>query len=58
MPNLESSPSNKAYQYEIKQTIHGAPVIVRGNPIDEVVADYARLRVKPELKGFEVAIEQ
>ena len=58
MSNVESSPPNKAYRYKIKQTIHGAPVTIKGNPIDEVVADCYRLRVDPESKGFEVATEQ
>jgi hypothetical protein len=58
LSNLESSPPNKAYRYKVKQTIHGAPVKIKGNPIDEVVADYSGVRVKPESKGFEVATEQ
>ena len=58
MSNLESSPQNKPYRYKIKQTIHGAPVTIKGNPIDEVVADNSRIRADPESEGFEVATEQ
>ena len=58
MSNVESSPPNKPYRYKIKQTIHGSPVTIKGNPVDEVVADYSRLKVDPESKGFEVATEQ
>jgi hypothetical protein len=45
------------YRYKIRQTSQGARVIVHGDAIDEIVADYARLRLKLESEGFKVAPE-
>jgi hypothetical protein len=47
------------YRYKIKQqTSQGARVTVYGDAIDEIVADYARFRLKPESEGFKVATEE
>ena len=52
------SPSNKTIdKYKIKRTFHGARVTVYGNAIDQIVADYTRLRLKLESEGFKVAPE-
>jgi hypothetical protein len=48
----------KTYRYKIKQTLKGAIVTVHGDAIDEIVTDYARLRLKLESEGFKVAPEE
>lgn len=60
MINADVSLSIKTttYRYKIKQTSQGAQVTVYGDAIDEIVADYARLRLKLESEGFKVATEE
>jgi hypothetical protein len=53
-----SLPIKKTYRYKIKQTSQGARVTVSGDAIDEIVADYARLRLKLESEGFKIAPEE
>jgi hypothetical protein len=48
----------KAYKYKIEQTSRGARVTVHGDAIDEIVADYAKIRLKLESEGFKVAPEE
>jgi hypothetical protein len=48
----------KAYKYKIEQTSRGARVTVHGDAIDEIVADYAQLRLKLQSEGFKVAPEE
>ena len=43
------------FRYEIKQTLWGALVTVRGNAIDETVTDYVRLRTKLDVEGIKIA---
>jgi hypothetical protein len=43
--NLQSR-SCKSYRYRIEQTPRGALITVNGDGIEEVVADYTRLRVR------------
>ena len=54
----QTNPRIKSFKYKIKQTFRGAKVTVYGNTIEEVVADYVRLRVKLESEGFKVASEE
>ena len=54
----DASPPIKAYKYKIEQTSRGARVTVHGDAIDEIVTDYARLRMKLESEGFKVAPEE
>lgn len=57
--NRETYSSVRAtYRYKIKQTDKGAQVAVYGDAIDEIVSDYARLRIKLESEGFKVAPEE
>ena len=58
LANSDASPPIKAYKYKIEQTSRGARVTVHGDAIDEIVADYARLRMKLESEGFKVAPEE
>lgn len=51
-------PHKRVYKYEVRQTDKGAQVTVRGDAIDEIVADYARLRLKLESEGFKVASDE
>jgi hypothetical protein len=44
--------------YKVEQTPRGALITVCGDAIDEVVAYYARLRVKLETEGFRIALEE
>ena len=53
-----SLPTKRTYRYKIKQTTNGALVTVHGDAIDEIVADYARLRLKLESEGFKVFPEE
>jgi hypothetical protein len=49
MSNVDTNPQTKScmtYRYRIEQTLRGALITVSGDAIDEVVADYTRLRVK------------
>jgi hypothetical protein len=48
----------RTYKYKIEQTAKGARIVVHGDAIDEVVADYCRLRTKLEQEGFKVAPEE
>jgi hypothetical protein len=48
----------KPYRYKIEQTTKGARITVHGDAIDEVVADYTRLRVRLEEEGFRIAPEE
>jgi hypothetical protein len=54
----QTNPRIKSFKYKIKQTFRSAKVTVYGNAIEEVVADYIRLRVKLESEGFKVASEE
>jgi hypothetical protein len=47
----------RTYKYKIEQTAKGARITVHGDAIDEVVADYCKLRTKLEQEGFKVAPE-
>jgi hypothetical protein len=58
LANLDTSPPIKAYKYKIEQISRGARITVHGDAIDEIVADYARLRLKLEEEGFKVAPEE
>jgi hypothetical protein len=53
--DIQISTSIKTYKYKIEQTAKGARVTVHGDTIDEIVADYYRLRTKLEAEGFKVA---
>jgi hypothetical protein len=48
----------RSYKYKVEQTPREALIMVCGDAFDEVVADYARLRVKLETEGFGVALEE
>lgn len=48
----------KGYRYKIEQTDKGARITVCGDAIDEIVTDYATLRLKLESEGFKVAPEE
>jgi hypothetical protein len=48
----------KAYKYKSEQTSRGARVPVYCDAIDEIVLDYAKLRMKLESEGFKVAPEE
>ena len=48
----------KGYNYRIEQTDKGARITVCGDAIEEIVTDYATLRLKLETEGFKVAPEE
>jgi hypothetical protein len=48
----------KTYRYKIEQTTKGARITVHGDTINEVVADYTRLRIRLEQEGFKIAPEE
>jgi hypothetical protein len=48
----------KTYRYKIEQTAKGARITVHGDAIDEVVADYTRLRIRLEQEGFKISPEE
>jgi hypothetical protein len=53
-----TDPPTRSYKYKVEQTPRGALITVCGDAIDEVVADYARLRVGLETEGFRIALEE
>lgn len=57
MSNPDTYTQIKGYRYRIEQTSNGARITVCGDAIDEIVADYTRLRLKLESEGFKVAPE-
>jgi hypothetical protein len=57
--NLQTrSSSCKSYRYRIGQTPRGALITVSEDGLEEVVADYTRLRVRLEQEGFKIAPEE
>jgi hypothetical protein len=58
MADLEISTPIRTYKFKVEQTAKGARVTVHGDAIDEVVADYCRLRTKLESEGFKLAPEE
>lgn len=58
MADLEIRTAIRTYKYEIEQTRKGARVTVHGDAMDEIVADYCRLRTKLDRVGFRVAPEE
>jgi hypothetical protein len=58
LADVKTNPVLRGYKYKIEQTPRGALVTVYGDAVDEVVAEYARLRVKLETEGFKIAPEE
>lgn len=61
MEKVDTNPQTKQcrpYRYRIEQTPRGALITVSGDGIEEVVADYTRLRVRLEQEGFRIADEE
>jgi hypothetical protein len=64
MSNLEierqipQTKSCKSYRYRIEQTPHSALIAVSRDALEEVVADYTRLRVRLEQERFKIALEE
>jgi hypothetical protein len=57
LSNSDTYTQIKGYRYKIEQTDKGAKITVCGDAIDEIVADYTRLKVKLESEGFRIAPE-
>lgn len=58
MAELELTTPLRTYKYKIEQTAKGSRITVHGDAIDEIIADYCRLRTKLESEGFKVAPEE
>jgi hypothetical protein len=61
MESINTNPQSrlcKSYRYRIEQTPRGALITVSGDGIEEVVADYTKLRVRMEQEGFKIVPEE
>ena len=48
----------RTFKFKVEQTAKGARITVHGDAIEEIVADYCRLRVRLEEEGFKIAPEE
>ena len=48
----------RGYKFKIEQTVKGARVTVHGDGLEEVVDDYAKIRLRLEEEGFKLAPEE
>lgn len=58
MADYSTGLQTKTYRYKIEQTSKGARITVQGDAIEEIVADYTRLRIRLEQEGFKIAPEE
>lgn len=58
MADYSTGLQTTTYRYKIEQTTKGARITVQGDAIDEVVADYTRLKIRLEQEGFRIAPEE